>query len=58
MDPVPLNDQELNALFDRLFPNGLCGTDVREEIAPDGWSASPLRSRPARGARIETWFWM
>lgn len=50
MDHVPLNNQELNALFDRLFPNGLCGADVREEIAPDGWSASPLLASPRSAA--------
>lgn len=42
MNRTALNDQELHALFDRLFPNGLCGGDVRDEIAPGGWVSSPL----------------
>jgi hypothetical protein len=35
-------DAELHALLDRLFPQGLAGGDVFEEIAPDGWERSPL----------------
>lgn len=37
-----LTDAELHALFDRLFPMGFAGADVRTEIAPEGWEQSPL----------------
>jgi hypothetical protein len=37
-----LSDDELDALFARLFPAGWAGDDVLSEIAPAGWEASPL----------------
>ena len=37
-----LTDDELRALFDRLFPHGLAGADVLAEIAPEGWEQSPF----------------
>jgi hypothetical protein len=37
-----LTDDELYALFDRLFPHGFAGADVRAELAPEGWEQSPL----------------
>jgi hypothetical protein len=37
-----LSDDELHALFDRLFPRGFAGPDVLDEIAPNGWERSPL----------------
>ena len=37
-----LTDAELHALFDRLFPEGFAGADVRADVAPDGWEHSPL----------------
>src|SRR6266540_720122 len=37
-----LADAELHAFFDRLFPNGLAGDDVVNELAPAGWEQSPL----------------
>ena len=36
------SDAELDAEFDRLFPQGFAGPDVLREIAPDGWENSPL----------------
>ncbi len=33
---------DLEAEFDRLFPQGFAGSDVLEELAPDGWGNSPL----------------
>jgi hypothetical protein len=37
-----LTDAELHTLFDRLFPEGFAGADVRAEVAPNGWEQSPL----------------
>src|SRR3989442_1972766 len=37
-----LTDAELHTLFDRLFPEGFAGPDVRAEVAPNGWEQSPL----------------
>ena len=37
-----LTDAELYALFDRLFPEGFAGADVRAEVTPDGWEHSPF----------------
>jgi hypothetical protein len=37
-----MSEAELHALFDRLFPQGLAGQDVLDEIAPEGWEQSPL----------------
>ena len=42
MDEQRLNEEEQAALFDALFPDGFAGPDVMTEIAPGGWSASPL----------------
>jgi len=36
------SEAELEAEFDRLFPQGFAGPDVLREIAPDGWENSPL----------------
>jgi hypothetical protein len=36
------SETELEAEFDRLFPQGFAGPDVQREIAPDGWENSPL----------------
>jgi hypothetical protein len=33
---------ELEAEFDRLFPQGFAGPDVVRELAPAGWENSPL----------------
>jgi hypothetical protein len=41
-ETTPLNDAELKELFDRLFPHGFAGADVLAEIAPNGWTDSPL----------------
>jgi hypothetical protein len=41
-DTERLNRRELEAFFDRLFPNGFAGLDVAGEIAPEGWEQSPL----------------
>jgi len=35
-------EDELIAVFARLFPRGFAGEDVRRDIAPAGWAASPL----------------
>ena len=37
-----LTDAELHTLFDRLFPEGFAGADVRAEVSPNGWEQSPL----------------
>jgi hypothetical protein len=37
-----LNDEELEAEFARLFPEGWASDDVIQQIAPAGWEASPL----------------
>jgi len=37
-----LSDAEARALLDRLFPLGVAGSDVLEELAPAGWDQSPL----------------
>jgi hypothetical protein len=37
-----LSDAELKAFFNTLFPQGFAGTDVLNEIAPEGWEKSPL----------------
>jgi hypothetical protein len=36
------SDEELAAEFDQLFPQGLAGPDVLQELAPAGWDNSPL----------------
>src|SRR5262249_22500500 len=36
------SEAEAVAEFDRLFPHGFGGPDVRQEIAPEGWEHSPL----------------
>ncbi len=36
------SDAELLAEFDSLFPQGLAGPDVVQELAPEGWENSPL----------------
>lgn len=42
-DPTTrLSDCELNEFFRRIFPSGVAGADVVEEIAPEGWQDSPL----------------
>jgi len=40
--PDPMPDADVHALFDRLFPQGVTGQDVLDEIAPDGWERSPF----------------
>ena len=42
MDWGRLSEQEQSDLFDRLFPTGLAGPDVQEEVAPGGWEDSAL----------------
>lgn len=37
-----LGAAELEEFFDRLFPDGIAGPDVLDEIAPGGWESSPL----------------
>ncbi|PWU13091.1 MAG: hypothetical protein C5B50_20020 [Verrucomicrobia bacterium] len=39
-----LNDAELKALFDHLFPHGFAGEDVLVELACEGWEKSPLKA--------------
>ncbi len=42
-DAAPrFDDAELAAEFAALFPQGWAGTDVMQELAPEGWAASPL----------------
>jgi hypothetical protein len=41
-DANSYGDNELHAEFDRLFPHGLAGPDVLQELAPGGWETSPL----------------
>jgi hypothetical protein len=36
------SEMELEAEFDRLFPQGFAGADVVLELAPDGWENAPL----------------
>jgi hypothetical protein len=36
------SEAELEAEFDRLFPDGFAGPDVLQELAPNGWENSPL----------------
>jgi len=36
------SEADLEAEFDRLFPQGFAGPDVMEELAPGGWENSPL----------------
>jgi hypothetical protein len=36
------SEPELEAEFDRLFPQGFAGADVLQELAPAGWEDSPL----------------
>ena len=37
-----MSEAELHAMFDRLFPGGVAGRDVLDDIAPEGWERSPL----------------
>jgi len=36
------SEADLEAEFDRLFPQGFAGPDVLQELAPGGWQNSPL----------------
>jgi hypothetical protein len=36
------SERELEAEFDRLFPQGFAGADVVHELGPDGWENAPL----------------
>jgi hypothetical protein len=36
------SEADLEAEFDRLFPQGFAGPDVLQELAPAGWENSPL----------------
>lgn len=49
-----LSEPELREFFQQLFPNGFAGTDVVQEIAPDGWVKSPLLAchHPPAGAIV------
>lgn len=35
-------ETELAPFFDRLFPQGVAGSDVLTDITPEGWGSSPL----------------
>ncbi len=35
-------EDELIAVFSKLFPQGFAGADIRRAIAPGGWESSPL----------------
>src|SRR5262249_22481457 len=41
-DTNSYSEAELEAEFDRLFPQGFAGPDVLQELAPGGWENSPL----------------
>ncbi len=41
-DTDSFSEAELEAEFDRLFPQGFAGPDVLQELAPAGWESSPL----------------
>ncbi len=41
-DADSYSDEELEAEFDALFPQGFSGSDVLQELAPGGWERSPL----------------
>lgn len=36
------SEEELIAVFAKLFPQGFAGSDVRRTLAPEGWDKSPL----------------
>src|SRR5260370_29412025 len=36
------SDADLEAEFERLFPQGFAGPDVVQDLAPGGWENSPL----------------
>src|SRR5262245_56149341 len=40
--PDRLPEEDVRTLFERMFPAGLAGPDVIDEIAPGGWEHSPL----------------
>jgi hypothetical protein len=41
-DTDSFSEADLEAEFDRLFPQGFAGLDVLQELAPAGWANSPL----------------
>jgi hypothetical protein len=41
-DANSYSDEALHAEFDGLFPDGFAGEDVFHELAPGGWTTSPL----------------
>jgi hypothetical protein len=41
-DTDSFSEADLEAEFDRLFPQGFAGPDVLQELAPAGWANSPL----------------
>jgi len=41
-DTNAYSELELEAEFNRLFPQGFAGADILEELAPTGWEHSPL----------------
>ncbi|MBI4580061.1 MAG: hypothetical protein HY718_10190 [Planctomycetes bacterium] len=43
IDRERLSDEECDAEFACLFPQGMGGADLMLELAPTGWDASPLR---------------
>ena len=36
------SEEECKEILHSMFPNGVMGNDVLDEIAPDGWDHSPL----------------
>jgi hypothetical protein len=49
-------DTELMAFFNRIFPHGFAGVDVRAEQAPDGWEKSPIRAAERAPTRTHAAF--
>jgi len=41
-DTDSFSEADLEAEFDRLFPQGFAGPDILQELAPAGWENSPL----------------
>lgn len=49
------SEDELIAVFARLFPQGFAGADVQRALAPEGWHNAPLRAlfHPSAEKRLQ-----
>lgn len=44
MNKNHLTEKENTDFFEKLFPSGLAGSDIKNELVPEGWVNSPLKA--------------